>query len=108
MESKDIKTMTYAEYKKQTNYQPRIAEIVDLEGLRQINRKHYLVHQRYYLMWFLRQNTKMSLTAIGQMFNRDHSTVIHAIKQHNDLVDVDDDMYKSNIANVKTFLELKY
>ena len=37
MEAKDIKTMTYAEYKKQTNWIPRIAEVIDLEDFKKVS-----------------------------------------------------------------------
>jgi len=100
--------MTYKEYKKQTNYEPRIAEIIDLEALKEPSRKQYLAHQRYYLMWFLKENTKMSLTAIGLMFNRTHATVINGIRQHENYSKYKDDTYISNVRNVKTFLELKF
>ena len=108
MEVKDIKEMTYADYKKQTNWIPRISEVIDLENFKGKSRKQYLVHQRYYLMWFLKQNTKLPLTKIGLMFNRDHATVIHAIKSHQNLTITSDDVYKNNIRYIKTFLELKY
>ena len=108
MEAKDIKTMTYAEYKKQTNWIPRISEIIDLEDFRKTSRKQYLVHQRYYLMWFLKENTKLSFTKIGLMFNRDHATVIYGIKCHHNLTITGDKVYRDNIRDIKTFLELKY
>jgi len=108
MEAKDIKTMTYAEYKRQTNWIPRIAEVIDLEDFKKVSRKQYLVHQRYYLMWFLKQNTKLPLTKIGQMFNRDHATVIYGIKCHQNLTITGDKVYRDNISYIKTFLELKY
>tara|TARA_R110002096_G_scaffold8084_1_gene34254 strand:- start:1662 stop:1988 length:327 start_codon:yes stop_codon:yes gene_type:complete len=108
MEVKERTPMTYREYKKQTNYEPRIAEIVDLEDLRKLNRKQHLVHKRYFLMNFLRENTRMSLTDIGILFERHHASVIYGLKAHANLIETKDETYRDNVRGVKTFLELKF
>ena len=35
-------------------------------------------------MWLIARDTQMSLPAIGKLFNRDHTTVLHAIRREND------------------------
>lgn len=99
--------MTYKEYKNQTDFEGKVREIISTEGLKRLNRKQYIVHQRYFLMAFLRQNTKLSLTDIGNMFERNHATVINGINQHENLIQFKDKVYRDNVKNIKTFLELK-
>lgn len=48
-----------------------------------------LVYPRQLCMYFIKKHTSFSLKLIGFMYNRDHSTVIHAIKVINNLNDVD-------------------
>jgi chromosomal replication initiator protein len=43
-------------------------------------REPRISHPRQVAMSLARELTKLSLPAIGRLFNRDHSTVIHAIK----------------------------
>ena len=45
------------------------------------SRKDEFKFRRYYLMKYLRKGSTMSLTAIGAMFNKDHSTIVNALKQ---------------------------
>lgn len=37
---------------------------------------------RHEAMWLAHRNTKASLPIIGRAFNRDHTSVMHAIKRH--------------------------
>jgi chromosomal replication initiation ATPase DnaA len=41
---------------------------------------------KYFIFNYLKENTTLSLTAIGNQFKRDHSQVIHAVKKHNELL----------------------
>lgn len=46
-------------------------------------RKTYeLAHARQEAMWEIRQRTSKSFTVIGRLFNRDHTTVMHACNAH--------------------------
>jgi chromosomal replication initiator protein len=48
------------------------------------NRRHkHLCHARQHAMWEIRRRTKLSLPQIGQLLGgRDHTTVLHGLKQH--------------------------
>lgn len=63
-------------------------EIIDLvanahdiptENLRGRSRRADIVRARHAAMYAVRQHTDLSYPAIGRLFNRDHTTVIHAV-----------------------------
>ena len=58
-----------------------IMDLAEKHGLKVRNRKRELVYKRYYLWSELRR--WHSLSAIGNMFNMDHCSVLHGLKQHN-------------------------
>lgn len=49
------------------------------------SRKRPIVECRQIAMGLIRLNSSLALTKIGEMFNRDHSTVIYACETFNDL-----------------------
>ena len=53
---------------------------VSLEDLRSRSRKRAVAFPRQVAMYLARKYTEESLVDIGKTFNRDHSTVLHAIK----------------------------
>ena len=53
---------------------------VSLEDLRSRSRKRSISFPRQVAMFLARKYTEESLADIGRVFNRDHSTVLHAIK----------------------------
>lgn len=53
---------------------------VSLEDLRSRSRKRAIAFPRQVAMYLARKYTEESLVDIGRAFNRDHSTVLHAIK----------------------------
>lgn len=53
---------------------------VSLEDLRSRSRKRSITFPRQVAMYLSRKYTEESLADIGRAFNRDHSTVLHAIK----------------------------
>lgn len=59
-----------------------IKEIIAEFKLDKPNRKRDIVYKRYYLMHILHCRSRLCLREIGEMFNRDHSSVIHALKEH--------------------------
>lgn len=59
-----------------------IKELIEEYQLQTRSRKRETVYKRYYLMHALFIRSNMTLTDIGKLFNRDHSSVIHAIKEH--------------------------
>lgn len=53
---------------------------VSLEELRSPSRKQSLVFPRHLAMYLTRKFTKLSLSEIGELYCRDHSTVTHAVQ----------------------------
>lgn len=48
--------------------------------------------KRQAIMWWLRFNTQYTLSTIGQKANKDHSTVLHAIRRVNEYIDTNDEL----------------
>ena len=69
-------------------------------------RKNFLI-PRQIVMYVLREETSMSLSAIGKVLgNRDHSTVLHGCLKISELIHSDDNI-KKQIFNIKdTLLEI--
>lgn len=59
-----------------------IKELIAEFKLDKPNRKREIVYKRYYLMNVLHCRSRLCLREIGELFNRDHSSVIHALKEH--------------------------
>ena len=98
--------MNYKEYKLRDGYIiDLVKEIIEVEGMNTENRTHDLAHRRYYLMYFLRRNTGLSLDAIGKLFNKHHATVINALRRHYEFIQFADDFYLKNIEGIKEYLE---
>ena len=57
-------------------------------------RKEYYVAARYLIFYFMKQKTKMSCSAIGRLYYKDHATVLHALKVINNLNDTDKNFRK--------------
>lgn len=57
---------------------------VKVDEMRGPSRKRYFVHPRQEAFALIRANTSLSYPNIGRYFNRDHTTVIHGEKAHND------------------------
>lgn len=53
---------------------------VSVKDLQSKSRKKIITFPRQIAMYLARKHTEESLAAIGRTFNRDHSTVLHAIK----------------------------
>jgi chromosomal replication initiator protein len=53
---------------------------LSIKDLKNKNRKQNIVHPRHLSMFLIRELTEYSTTEIGNYFGRDHSSVIHAIK----------------------------
>lgn len=48
-----------------------------------------IVYPRQVLMYILSKNTNLTLVGIGQMFKKDHTTVLHAIKVINERMETE-------------------
>jgi len=56
-------------------------------------RKREIVMVRHFLMWHMRRNLRMTLGSVGEVFDRDHTTVIHAITMVHNYIQTDDELY---------------
>jgi len=56
------------------------------------NRKHEYVKARYVIYYLLKKYTSLGVTRIGQMFQRDHTTVIHGLNELKDMMITDKDI----------------
>lgn len=69
-------------------------------------RKPIPVKVRYFIMLFLKSETKISLKEIGKSFGEisfDHTTVIHGIRTIHDLMSYDEEMVK-DYTNIQALI----
>ena len=68
-------------------------------------RQKELVKARWIAMYFIRQQTDFTLKTIGDMFGRDHTTVIHALETIKDIMSLhyETDL-KEDLINIKRFI----
>lgn len=96
--------MTKREIKKQDMAIIRIAKhLIKEYGLHIESRSRPLVYQRYYLYYQLRKNC--TLQEIGDIFGKDHASVLHGIKMHEAWTLVNDREYLMLISQIKEDFE---
>lgn len=68
-------------------------------------RKKELVKARWLAMYFIRSKTDFTLNTIGDLFGRDHTTVIHALRTINDIMSLhyETDL-KEDLIKIKTMI----
>jgi len=81
-----------------------IETIIIRDGLDSPNRSQILTMKRRYLMSMLR-SFGIPFHKIGEMFNRDHATAIHNIRQHHNSIDAKDKYYLTIIKECVDELE---
>lgn len=64
------------------------------------SRKQRLVHARHMIMHLLKTELDYGVTLIGYVMNRDHSTVLHAIRSSEDYMEIYP-KYRENMERVK-------
>lgn len=62
---------------------------LSVDDLKSECRKRDLVFPRHLAMYLIKQRTGLSLSKIGEMFNRDHTSVMHAIRTIQNYIDTD-------------------
>lgn len=67
-------------------------------------RKRTVVTARQIAMTLIKENTKLPLTQIGKLFNRDHSTVIYAMEAVSDLCETDK-KYKAQFNHIQSLIK---
>lgn len=60
---------------------------ISKEELESKSRKQPVVFARFIAMYLIKSRTKLTLKQIGDIFYRDHSTVINAVNTTNDLLE---------------------
>lgn len=53
------------------------------------NRQQHIVYARHTFNYICRKTLRMSFESIARIINRDHSTVIHSVRQTQDLIEYD-------------------
>lgn len=66
-------------------------------------RKHEIVLPRYIVFYLTFKYTRLNKSDIGRKYNRDHTSVIHALQSVDDWLDVDD-VFKSHVNAIKNIL----
>jgi hypothetical protein len=82
----------------------KVVYICERNGLIKPSRKRETVYARAAAFNFIRQNTELSLTAIGELFNKDHATVLHALKVYYYFVKEKDEIFLWNIRSIEAQL----
>lgn len=71
------------------------------EGLNTKSRYPDKVNKRAYLYTYIKKSGhRLTLEAIGKIFNRDHASVMHGLKKHIDMTDTKDPSYAESIAKL--------
>lgn len=79
---------------------------LELDALRSKSRKRHIVQARHIAMYCSKHFTGASLTNIGEHFGkRDHSTVIHACRTVEDLMDTDQ-QFKKQVNEVQKLISM--
>lgn len=58
---------------------------------------------RHVAMYFIKENTKLTLHEIGRVFNRDHSTVIYAMKRAMTLNDPQYNYFRNEMLKILNY-----
>jgi len=74
-----------------------------IKGSKRKQKYTYLRYMLFNILYERSENYKLSLVAIGKLFNRDHSTVIHGLGCHSDLLKTDE-IYRSNYISLYNHL----
>ena len=82
----------------------RIHEIIETENLRQRTKKPNKVHRRWFIFAYLRKNNYV-LREIAELFDMNHATIIHGIRQAELFEKVKDEMFL--IDTLDLFQEFK-
>ena len=63
----------------------QVKQYIEQEELNGRSREQFYVFRRHYLSYALYRTQELTLSEIGRVFNRDHSTVLHSIRKHEEL-----------------------
>jgi hypothetical protein len=74
----------------------KIIDYIVTNGLTTPSRAREYVYRRAFLSYLLRENG-LTFQEIADIFNRTHSTIIHAVQFHRFFMDLKDELYLFNI-----------
>jgi len=77
-----------------------VLSYINKHGLNRRNRKREIVYKRFFLCHILHKKLNLTSQFVGDIFNQDHATVLHACKKHEELMSVNDVLYRNISANV--------
>ena len=80
-------------------------EFINRYELNKHNRQRDIVILRHELMFLIRKHTKLSVEKIGKMFDKNHATVVHAIKNIEAYKHFKDKIYLDTISRYKEELK---
>ncbi len=81
-----------------------IIQYIEEHNLTARHRYRQFTYKRFYLYNLLREEG-LTLYEIAAMFNRDHASVIHGLKTHNDLISIKDKIYLEYIEELMLIFE---
>lgn len=73
---------------------------ITIAEMKSENRKRKNVYARKLVMYFLRKRGE-TLSSIGKLFGKDHTTAIHSINSIEDMLSVNDDEATEDVAKLK-------
>lgn len=79
---------------------------LEVEAMAVKSRRLHLVRPRQIIIWGLLTGVvpnKLTLSAVGELFNRDHATALHSKKKVNDLLDADAELREIVMQLVNQF-----
>jgi len=77
---------------------------MDWSELKSKCRKREINDVRQTAMWMIRKGTSMSFYDVGKVFNRHHSTVLHAVKAVENMIETDN-MYRGHVEQILNHID---
>lgn len=81
-----------------------IINYIDRNDLKAKHRYRHYVYKRCYLYNMLRQEG-LTFSQIGSLFNKNHATVLHGLRTHQDLMAVKDHIYLEYVEELRVIFD---
>jgi hypothetical protein len=82
----------------------KVVYICERNGILKETRQREIVYQRAAAYNFVRKNNKLSLAAIGQIFSKNHATIINALRMYDNFIQQKDEIFLWNIKSIEAQL----
>lgn len=76
---------------------------VPLDKIKMMKRTRVLVDCRCIIFYLLRKHTKMTISAIGKLYGKDHTTAIHGLQSCSNLMETDE-YFRANVQVIERLL----